>query len=774
MPRERRVRSERRTPAAWHFSTALVAAMLASACGRLALDHPGVVPPPPPPAPLPSDHPVVGLVSAVAGTDRLRADWRVHSGGDPTTELALFVGTDAATVFATTPIPLAATERRREIAGLATDQDYAIGLGERASPADAWTPSGPVLRVRTGAVLFVDPAGPASGDGSSPANALNDVTLAVLTAFANGGGNVWVAQGDFANVSIPLFTGVHLYGGFAPSFRLSERDAIANPTRFLGIAGLPIVETQNGSGIAVLDGFELDGLSATTGASDGVSETNEEVELRSLSIHDCGRGVKLRALASLVTVRVVLTNVACRANALEGVSIDGTFDVVVEGCLFDSNANEGMDLNHLVAPELGSASLVARGSRFDRNGTEGLDCHLGAPPGAGHGGGRFTIDVQDCDFESNELDGVRVDVDYEAFPEWSAAIAVRGCRARANRAAGVHFDLDSRASAIAHRIACSANRGDGFALTSESFAGQCTLSASALFANAGHGASSTFGRFGLCVSHCVVAGNLAGGVASELVPSIAVSCVLDRQPNALANTVAVGCVTTIAGSVSPFVNAPEEYARVDAVTAAGVTVDATPLARIGSTAELEDDDVARALVSRGGTSVVLDPVPSPVAVPAVLAFFAPSGVVAEDWRLAPGAAALLAGLAAPGGPAIDAGIFGARSGGVPGRETAPVPAAFHLATTTPAWSDGIASGVELELAFEGGTPDAATVATSVFAFDAGGVERAIVPSAVAGTIRVPAPAGGWRTGDVLAVFASLRSTDGAPLIATAAIPILAH
>ncbi len=423
----------RRAPRSRWFACASSLLLVAS-CSRLARDFPGPQSGPPPPTPLPSEHATVGLVSAVAGVDRLRADWRVHSGQALDVELALFVSTSQSGLFASSPIALDPALRELQVTGLATDDDYYIGLGARPDASQPYRQSGPVLWVRTGAVLYVDPTAAPGGDGLSPATAFDDLTLAVLQAFVNAGGNVWVRQGAFDNVTLPLFTAVHVYGGFTPTFELAERDALAHPTLLRGVGGQPVVATQNGTGgIAILDGFELDGLSAAT---DGVSQSNEDCQLRSLFVHDCQRGIRLRTLETGPLATVTLTNVTAQSNLLEGVSVLGAFELTLEGCVLDSNGNEGLDLNHLLALEFGHASLSVRGTRLDRNGTEGLDCHLGVPPAVGTGGGSFDVLIQDCDAQSNALDGVRIDIDYDFFPQWESRTIVRGLRAHANGAAG--------------------------------------------------------------------------------------------------------------------------------------------------------------------------------------------------------------------------------------------------------------------------------------------------------------------------------------------------
>lgn len=743
-----------------------VAVCALAACSRLELDL--SAPPPPPPAPPAGDHATVGLTSLVAGLDRLRAEWRVHSGAPLEAELALFVATSRADVFDATPLLLTGTDGHVLVQALVEDQDYYVGLGQRAAPNDAFTPAGPVLRARTAPVVYVDATADGTGDGTSAASPLNDLTLGVLNAFVAGGGNVWVRGGTFTTQSVPLFTGVHLSGGFSATFRLSERDTVAQPTRLEGFAGQPVVALQAGTlGPGILDGFELDGLNA---AADGVFESSEECELRSVNIRRCGRGIRLRAPLSTTPVNVVLANVTVQESQNEGLSVDGAFDLALEGCVFDANANEGCDLNHLVAPELSSASLNIRGSRFLRNGTEGLDAHLGVPTGAGHGGGRFEIAIEDCDFELNVLDGARLDIDYDFFPEWNAELVVRGCRARSNGGSGLHLDLDSRASAIVHRLWSSANRADGLALTSESYPGFCSVSASVLAGNLGRGAHASLGHYALSLSHCIVAGNATGGVHSSVVRSLVHSTIFDRQPDALAGTTAFACPTATLVDASPFERAAIEYLLATGASTEFVTVTAAPSVRPAASFELDDDGIACLRTGGAGTTFALAPAPAAFTYPCTVGVFATTSVM-EDWRLSAASSAHSAGFAAPNAPPVDAGVFGAQLGGVPGRESAVAPTLFRLESTTPAWSDPIAANQTIELGFAGGAVDPAFVSVSVFAYDAGGTERVIAPFVAAGNVVVAAPIGGWQDGDVIAVFGALRTLDGVGLGATVAITL---
>src|SRR5262249_19052269 len=159
-------------------------------------------------------------------------------------------------------------------------------------------------------------------------------------------------------------------------------------------------------------------------------------------------------------------------------------------------------------------------------------------------------------------DGARVDIDYDFFPEWSSQIVARGCRARANGDSGLHYDLDSSSTALVHRLSSSANVGNGFLLTSETFPGMCTVSASALFGNQGSGVRGADGHYGLTISHCVLAGNVAGGSSIEIAPALAQSCIAHLQPLPFQDTGTLSDVIQDQALPPVFVNSPSEFLSV--------------------------------------------------------------------------------------------------------------------------------------------------------------------------------------------------------------------
>lgn len=746
----------------------LAGTLAGGGCSRLALDNPsgaGEFNPPPPP--LPSAHPTVGLISAVGGATSLRIDWRVQSIVGDLPEIAVFVGPDRATVFNEPPEIVDSHLAHVIRTGLDTGMDLWVGLGVRAGPTDPFVPSGPVLRALTRAPVYVNPAAdPGGGDGTTPGTAFGDLALGVLTALANGGGNVWVAEGEIGASSIPVFPGVYVHGGFDGHLLLGRRDPERHPTRILGAPGQPVFALQSGSGTSIVDGFTIDGLNV---ASAGIEAVHVGLELRQLEIEHCQRGVKLRASFDGAPEDAILTAVHASTSAIQGLSLEGPFTLAIEASHFELNHDEGADLNSLIAPVGGIARVSIRGSRFDRNGTEGLDLHLGTPPTAADIGGSFEVTIHDCDFELNGLDGARIDVDYEGFPAWTSHTLVRGVRARANGGAGLHLDLDASATALVHRLSASANAGDGLFVSSESFAGMATLSSSACFGNQGAGARVALGNVALIASHCVFSGNFGGAFVSEIVPSMAVSSIAEQENTNWQGVVARGSVIVGSGDPLPFLRAPRQYARVVGLSGTDLVLDTTLAAATGSIVEFNDDGITRTIVSSAGTTVALDPAPTVLTLPAVITVFESQsggdrGNVDEDWRLAPASTAVGAGMAPPAAGPVDAGIFGQELGGVPGREDPITKNLFRLAATAPAWSVGIAANASLSGHFQGGAPDPATVPFSVFVIDAQGTSVPITPFVENGALVIPAPLAGWMPGMIVEIFPTLASMAGDPLV----------
>lgn len=747
---------------------ALAALALAAGCGRLSLDSEPDPSGPRPLDPLPGAHASLGLVSAVGGAGRVRVRWRLpEDERSLPARMAVFLGPDPATLLDGEPREVVEASGDALWSGLPAEQLLHARIAARDEERGAWVGLGPVLACHTGAPLYVDPVGgDDAADGATPGTALRDLTLAMLLAPIGGKRVVWVAGGEQLAVRLPLSTGLHVAGGFGPDFALGRRDPALNKTRLVAAddPGAPVdpalvtIGPGEPGALAAIDGFELAGL-PTTGS--GLESSGHDLQACGVAIQGCVRGFRLRSAPDAPETEIVLAGCSARGAANEGLSVDGSFDLVLEGCDFDNNGAEGAALGKLHAPPGASIALVVRGCRFTRNAQEGLDAQLAAPAGAAGPGGRFALELVDNDFVGNALDGLKIDIDYEAFPAWDARIVARGIVARDNGQSGVNLDLDAACTAFLHRVAAAANAGDGVRIASESHAGFATVSSSAAWGNLGAGLRSTLGNFAVCATHCGFAGNAQGGFVAEAARGVAVSCSADAQRDAWVGVDEFGCVDRDSHDPDLHASLPVDYAQVEALVAGGVRLDSAPSRGIGGWFELAGDDVAREIVAAPGATLQLDPAPLARRVP-TMGWFLAAADVDEDWRAAPGGQLVGAGWPALDGARPDAGPFGAPLGGVPGREE-PLPAtAFHVARCAPAPSVAVASDAVLSIEFGGGTPDVASLPLGLACLR-GAAPLAAAASVRSGRVVVSPPPGGWRAGDRVELQAGLRSIDGAPL-----------
>jgi len=710
--------------------------------------------------------PVATLVSAAAGDGVVAVDWTAPAGRTAGGEIALYAGRNRASVFDNPGQTLSGSEGRILLQGLDNGTDFFLSLGS-AGGGGAPRPLGPVLRVRPGPPIYVDIDADPAGDGTSAGTPTPDIVSAVFTAFLFGGGNVWVAAGDYNGVSLPVFGNVHVYGGFPKDFELAERDPSEHVSRLLGIAGQAVVAVQTGVAPIVIDGFQIDGRGSS---ATGVNLTNTQADLRALDIWGCARGVKLLA-GETMPLEVVIVSCVLHDNTLQGLSTEGAFDLRLEACRFELNGQEGADLGDLIAPDGGVARLVVRGSRFAGNVGEGLDVDLNVPL-VGGVGGRFEVDLSSSDFDANGLEGLLVDIEFDAFPGWSADIVVRGCRARANLASGLHFDMDQRSTLLVHRVACSGNAQDGLLVSSETASSMATLSSSSFLGNRGAGVRARTGNVPILATHCVFAGNAGGGMASHPVESAAVSCVAHLQPAPWSGVRIYRSVEIDADGGSPFLNAPVEYGRATAISGANVSLAAVPSVPGGATIELDDDGVTREAVVVSGASLVLDAPPGPRLLPATVAFFSPGADAVEDFRPTAGSPVRGVGMAPPFAPPTDAGVFGSPMGGDPGSDGRADEQIFRVSASVPAWGRVIGANDTLTLTFVGGTPDPASVTSAVHARDAQDQLLGISVAVSNGALLVLPPPGGWPASAWLELHSTLRADSGMPLVPVA-LPIMA-
>ncbi len=724
--------------------------------------------------------PLFGLSSAVAGPGSVRLDWKRPV---PGFEVGIFVSTDRGAVFAASP-QVFAVEEHLILTGLPDGVPHFFGLGIRPTPralGDAlFTPSGPILIAVPGAPIYIDAASTAVGpDGLTPATAFPDLASGLLAAFAQGGGNVWIRAGSYEATDLLLFVGVHASGGFGPAFDLDTRDPSVTPTIWNVPVHRPAIQVLGGDALGadpagVLDGIEIRGNGL---GGIGVDVVSSSVELRAVAITGMeDRGIRLRNSLPDSCFNVLIASSEASANGADGLSGSGAFDYFVHDSFFDANVQEGLDLDGLVPATAERATLEISGSRFFGNGSEGLDATLKAPlfPTSGD----FAVRIRGSSFERNGLDGCLIDLDFELVPGYTADILVRECFARANSGSGFHLDLDAPGTTYLHRVQASGNSLDGLRVSSESDPGLVVVSTSAFVGNLGAGLRAVgppveTGNRSLAVTHCLLAGNALAGMASEDIQSSAASSIAYLQPAPFSGTVAVGTVVADDPVSAGFTLAPEEYARVTAI--GGPTLTLSAPVGFGSSAvlELADDSVLRLPASVASTVVVLDEAPAPgaFAAPGLLAAFAPGvATVEEDYRLLPGSIAEGAGMAPPGGPGVDAGIFGAPGAGQPGFADALVTSLFYPRSTAPAVAQGVGALDPITITFSADIDPSSAAGVTVRALR-GSTPLAIGYYTLGADLVVTPPGVGWGAGDFLLVLdRGLRSLDGTPTAAPIALP----
>lgn len=748
----------------------LVLAALGAGCGRLsapdggqAVEPPGIVDAPGAPPTLPT------LVSAFGGAGFVRV--RCAPAAPPGLEYALFAANSAASVYAAAPIAVGVSDGYAW-SGLADGGTWWLGLGVRATGANAWTPSGARLRAHVAAPLYVRAgADPAIADGLTPATAYPEPADALLWALVLGGANVWIAAGEYEQQSLPVFPGTYVVGGFDAAFDPATRDPALHPTRLRGVAGAAILACQGGGAGCVVDGLELDGAGVSSACIDAL---DTPLCVASSRLHDSAdRGVRLRASPTNDPIDVRLCATTSGAHGADGVSVDGAFELRLDACVLSDNVQEGLDCADLVAPDGRTARLELRDCAARDNGTDGLDANLAAPASGGAAGGRFEVRLEHSRFERNGAEGAQVDVDYDAFPQWSSRVLVSGCQARANGQNGVHLDLDLNAEACVWRCVASANRGDGVLLSAETDPGFVFVAACALHGNLGRGLHGDSGQRALVASHCALAGNQGGGVASVAPASCAASCAAWEQPQPFDGVPALGCASSVASAAALFAHVPRSFGAVSAASGALLSSTLATTATVGQWAELSDDAQPRVVAQAGSAQLALLPAPAALELPAALVLWGDTLGVDEDFALAAASPALGAGLAMPGAPLVDAGPFGAAAAGELGALSVFDAEPFRPARATPAPGTALAAGStqSLRVAFSGGELAAASASSaSVRVIGPAGTELAVAIAVQAGELVLLAPPGGWPAGEKrVELYPGLGATSGAGLAAVAVL-----
>lgn len=665
--------------------------------------------------------------------------------------------------------------------GLAGSVMHHAQLFTSEDGGDNWRSSGPRLRFKTAPVLHVDSDAPAGGNGTAGAP-LNDLTTAFLLA-SIGSKNVWVAEGMYPVVTAPsngtvlTARGVSVHGGFEPTFTPELRDPrerttlVAVDPTLNGVTTIVTVvapaPTSDHFG-TILDGLTLDGGHKAQEAVDSSSE----VELRSLTTRATNRGIVLEK-STLNSPEPALV-AACTSveNDLEGVLVRGSWRVDLWGCDLSRNGQEGCQFDALRCPLGTSTAFTAKADVIDctffGNGSDGIDIDLRGPDDLTDDlapGGHFEVQLSNVLCAYNGGIGCLVDLDYEAFAQWSSEIRLERVEARGNGLDGVRLDLDDGVSAtdatptttLLWACRASANLGDGFHVSSETERNQVVMAACLAMGNRGagigHSQGASAGNASIATSHCVVAGNQVG-IEAQPLQGWHANAVAWLQPSPWPSGSSVASLP-LTSAPSPFRSSPSQFllAQSDGAT---VLVSGGVSLSVGGTIEWNDDGLARTITGVSGSSVSVDP---PAAGTPVVLLPYPGSNVQEDFAPIPGAPVQGTGLAAPGEPGGDLGPagLGVRVPGV-GLSTALAPVfAGHLE----------ASGEDRLLQIVGGALGSSPFNGRVRVVDGTGEDVTSSASLVNGgaSILLTAPEGGWVPEHRIELLPGLVSTSGAQVIA---------
>ena len=467
-------------------------ASLAAACGGGGGGSGPDNPPPPPPADSGSLPNTVSLVSAAAGNQAVRLAWRAQDPDGNTVPVALFGAGSSGAVYSGSPIATP-SGNAFTVGGLTNGQPRYFGLALDLGGGN-YQPAGEILYARPAPPFYVDAASTAgaAADGLTPATAYTTPIEGALLALTMGGGNVWIAGGDYADVSLPLFPGVDLYGGFDATLTLAGRDPDANPTRFVGSQGNSIIEVRNGGTGAAIDGLVLDGAGV---AKFGIDVDESPVELRNVEIADCSsHGIRARSASTTSVIDLCVIGSRVSANGAAGLSLDGAFGPRGPELALQHEPHRGARARRPGGARGAVGLAVVRDSIFFGNGNEGLDCDLVPPLVTGPAGADYKVLIERSVFERNgatgapsSTSGLNLDIDFELIAGWKAEITVRGCVARANEGpacASTWTRPPRRSSTACHS---TGNGGDGLLVSSESTPGLAVVTGSAFFGNQGYG-----------------------------------------------------------------------------------------------------------------------------------------------------------------------------------------------------------------------------------------------------------------------------------------------
>ncbi|MFA6719285.1 MAG: hypothetical protein WCS15_09395 [Prevotella sp.] len=151
---------------------------------------------------------------------------------------------------------------------------YQSGFGtvEPVPPSSDVTP--PTFNLDTeptGTIWYITPTGAGTKDGTSWANASNNLPLLLLGCSA--GDSVYIMEGEYSQANtLTIPDGVSIYGGFDTGGLWADRDSFENHSKFVGTGTLFYCETPAVG--QIIDGVSMSGYDEFTGNGNDISFKN--------------------------------------------------------------------------------------------------------------------------------------------------------------------------------------------------------------------------------------------------------------------------------------------------------------------------------------------------------------------------------------------------------------------------------------------------------------------------------------------------------------------